>query len=36
MFMHIYIYTYLLVGKVDFDRLFYTFLALLCLISSYG
>jgi hypothetical protein len=35
-YMHIYIYIYLFAWKVNFDRLFYTFLALLCLISCYG
>jgi hypothetical protein len=34
--MHIYIYTYSFASKVDFDRLLYTFIALLCLISCYG
>jgi hypothetical protein len=36
MYMHIYIYTYSFAWKVGFDRLLYTFIALLCLISCYG
>jgi hypothetical protein len=36
MYIHIYIYTYSFAGKIDFYKLFHTFLPLLCLISCYG
>jgi hypothetical protein len=36
MYMHIYIYTSIFARKVDFDRLLYIFIALLCLIPCYG